>query len=146
MFSAHIRVDLEALEIHPCNSYILYMMITDALEDLKNLALSGKTLDFAEVAADYGLNPKLLERKFHESYPNGVVALKSSADLIKEQLADKIAFYCKRYGIDAPLVGERSLNGKRYVVICADRAKRKRPWVAVSLDDARGYLLAKFDN
>ena len=121
------------------------MMITDALQDLKNLALSGKSLNFAEIAEDYGLNPKLLERKFQESYPNGVVALKSSADLIKEQLADKIAFYCKRYGIDRPLVGERVFKGQRYIVICADAAKRKRPWVAVSLADARGYLLPKFD-
>jgi hypothetical protein len=121
------------------------MMIADALQDLKNLALANKPLVFAEVAEDYGLNPKLLERKFHESFPNGVVALKSSADLIKEQLADKIAFYCKRYGIDRPLVGERVFKGQRYIVICADAAKRKRPWVAVSLADARGYLLPKFD-
>jgi hypothetical protein len=121
------------------------MMITDALQDLKNLALSGKSLNFAEIAEDYGLNPKLLERKFHESYPNGVVALKSSAEMMKEKIAAKVASVCKMYNLDAPLVGERTLNGKRYVVICRDRAKRVRPWIAVSLDDARGYCLAKFD-
>lgn len=120
-------------------------MIADALQDLKNAALSGETLNFAEVAADYGLNSALLERKFRESYPHGVVALKSAAELISEQIKEKVAFYCARYGIDAPLVGERTFKGQRYIVICADRAKRKRPWVAVSLADARGYVLPKFD-
>jgi hypothetical protein len=121
------------------------MMIADAIQDLKNAALAGQSLEFAEIAADYGLNAKLLERKFHESFPNGVVALKSAAELFSEQFAAKIAFYCKRYDLDAPLVGERTFKGQRYIVICADAAKRKRPWVAVSLADARGYLLPKFD-
>lgn len=120
-------------------------MIADALQDLKNAALSGKSLNFAEVAEDYGLNPKLLERKFNESFPNGVVALKSAASMFSEQVASKVKFYCERYDIAAPLVGERTFKGQRYIVICADRAKRKRPWIAVSLNDARGYLLPKFD-
>lgn len=122
------------------------MMISDALQDLKNAALSGKELNFAEVAADYEINPKLLERKFHESYPNGVVALKTSHEMMKEKIDASVAFYCKRYDISAPLVGERTFKGQRYIVICADRAKRIRPWVAVSLDTGRGYLLPKFDN
>lgn len=121
------------------------MMIADALQDLKNAALAGRPLNIAEVAEDYGLNPKLLERKFHESFPNGVVALKSAADMMREKVSEAVARICKMYGVDAPLVGERTLKGKRYIVICRDRAKHVRPWIAVSLDDARGYTLAKFD-
>jgi hypothetical protein len=120
-------------------------MIADALQDLKNAALSGEELNFLEVASDYGINVSLLERKFRESYPNGVVALKSSAELFSEQIKAKVAMYCARYNLDAPLVGERTFKDQRYIVICADAAKRKRPWVAVSLADARGYLLPKFD-
>lgn len=120
-------------------------MIADALQDLKNAALSGKPLNYAEVAEDYGLNPKLLERKFHESYPNGVVALKSEADMMKELVSAKVAKICKLYNLDAPLVGERTFRGQRYIVICADRAKRVRPWIAVSLSNAGAYTLSEFD-
>jgi AraC-like DNA-binding protein len=132
------------IEIQTPNHYIQYM-IADALQDLKNAALSGKSLNFQEVAEDYGLNAKLLERKFNESFPNGVVALKSSAEMMREKVAAKVSEVCKRYGLDRPLVGERTFKGQRFIVICADRAKRVRPWVAVSLDDARGYVLPKYD-
>lgn len=121
-------------------------MIADALQDLKNAALSGKSLNFSEVAEDYGINPKLLERKFHESYPNGVVALKSATDMMKEKIDAAVARLCARYNLDAPLVGERTFRGERYIVICADRGRRVRPWIAVSLANAGAYTLAKFDN
>lgn len=121
------------------------MMIADALQDLKNAALSGKTLNFQEVAEDYGLNPKLLERKFNESYPHGVVALKSAADMMKEKIDAAVARLCARYDLEKPLVGERTFQGQRYIVICADRGRRVRPWIAVSLANAGAYTLAKFD-
>jgi hypothetical protein len=122
------------------------MMIFDAIQDLKDAALSGKTLNYAEVAADYGINPKLLERKFHESYPNGVVALQSTESCANEKtVAEKVAGLCLTYGLDRPLVGEKTFKGQRYIVICADAAKRKRPWIAVSLKDGLGYALPRYD-
>lgn len=128
------------------------MMIADALQDCRNAALAGQEINFAEIASDYGINSKLLERKFHESFPHGVGKIqtaadmkRAAADMKREKIAAAVSRLCKMYNLDAPLVGERTFRGERYIVICSDRAKRVRPWIAVSLSDGRAYTLAKFD-
>lgn len=57
-------------------------MLTDAISDLYNEAQrTGQSPEalVTEIAADYGLNPALVLRKFNESHPHGVVSLQAVA-------------------------------------------------------------------
>ena len=118
------------------------MMIADALQDLKNAALSGKPLNYAEVAEDYGLNPKLLERKFHESYPNGVVALKSESEMIAEKIAATVERMCAKYGVSVADCPVREVRGVKYTIIGRFAGSRKYHYSGVSHKDGCAWRLA----
>lgn len=118
------------------------MMITDALQDLKNLALSGKSLNFAEIAADYGLNPKLLERKFHESYPNGVVALESQAESLQKRIDANVEKWCSYYGVPVSATKVMKIRGVTYTVLCTITGAKRFKYAAVSHKDGRAVRLA----
>ena len=116
-------------------------MIADALQDLKNAALSGETLNFAEVAADYGINAKLLERKFHESFPNGVVALETPAEMLQKRIAKRVAEVCNYYGVPESATKVRTVRGITYTVICTIRGAKHYRYSAVSHKDGRAYKI-----
>ena len=117
-------------------------MIADALQDLKNAALSGKELNFAEIAADYEINPKLLERKFHESYPHGVVALKSEREMIAEKVAATVARMCAKYGVSPEGCTVREVRGVRYTIIGRFAGSKKFHYSGVSHVDGEAWRLA----
>ena len=131
-----------AVEIIGLQHYIQCMMIFDALQDLKNAALSGEKLNFAEVAADYGLNEKLLTRKFQESYPNGVVALKSESEMIAEKITATVARICARYGVSPGDCQVRVVKGVKYTIIGRLAGSKKYHYSAVSHKDGRAWRLA----
>lgn len=139
---AHIRVAKTSLEKPDSNHYIMCMMIFDALQDLKDAALSGEALNYAEVAKDYGLNPALLERKFKESYPNGVSALKSEKEMIAEKVAETVARLCSKYGVPMSDTKVREVRGVRYTVIGRFAGSKKYHYSAVSHKDGRAWRLA----
>ena len=116
-------------------------MIADALQDLKNAALSGKELNFAEIAADYELNAKLLERKFHESYPNGVVALKSEREMIAEKIEATVARMCAKYNVPVSNCQERVVRGVKYTIIGRFAGSKKWHYSGVSHVDGEPWRL-----
>lgn len=118
------------------------MMIFDALQDLKNAALSGEPLNFAEVAADYGLNEKLLERKFNESYPHGVVALKSESEMLTEKINATVARICSKYGVSPGACSVREVKGVKYTIIGRLAGSKKYHYSAVSHKDGQAWRLA----
>lgn len=117
-------------------------MIADALQDLKNAALSGETLNFSEVAADYGLNAKLLERKFHESFPNGVVALESAAESLEKQIRANVEKWCAYYGVTVNDTKIMTIRGVKYTVLCRITGAKRFKYAAVSHKDGKSYRLA----
>ena len=118
------------------------MMIADALQDLKNLALSGKSLNFAEVAEDYGLNPKLLERKYHESYPNGVAALETQTESLEKQIRANVEKWCKYYNVPVSATKVMKVRGVTYTVLCSIAGAKRFKYAAVSHKDGRAVKLA----
>jgi hypothetical protein len=118
-------------------------MLHDALADLKNIALSGKPLPFAEVAADYDINPKLLERKWHESYPNGVVApLMTEKQMIEKKTLETIIKLCQMYGVNPGSCPVREVRGVKYTIIGRLAGAKRFHFAAVSHKDGRSYKLA----
>lgn len=117
-------------------------MLSDALQDLKNAALSGENLNFSEVAKDYGLNESLLKRKFQESYPHGVVALKSEREMIAEKIDATVARICSRYGVAVADCQVRTVRGVKYTIIGRLAGSKKYHYSAVSHKDGRAWRLA----
>lgn len=123
------------------------MMIADALSDLKNIALSGKPLPFAEVAADYDINPKLLERKWNESYPNGVVApLMTEKQMIEKALLDTILRMCAKYNVPVSETKVVTFKGKPFTVIGTRPGSKRFHYLAVSHQDGRAYNLTNINS
>ena len=117
-------------------------MIADALQDLKTAALSGKSPNFLEVAEDYGLNPKLLERKFHESFPNGIVALESESEMLKRKIETRVSEMCSYYGVPASKTKVMTIRGVTYTVICRLSGAKRYNLAGVSHKDGRSYKIA----
>lgn len=113
-------------------------MLADALSDLRGEVLAGKTAaDVVDsVAADYSLNPKLVMRKFLESY-GSEDALRATAAATKpkakaDELQDKIAKACARYRVpNDEGVKLVTFEGKRYSAVCRSGSKV----IGVSHDD-----------
>jgi len=130
------------VEIRGLHHYIQCMMIFDALQDLKNAALSGEPLNFAEVAADYGLNENLLKRKFQESYPHGVVALKSESEMLTEKINATVERICAKYGVSVNDCQVRVVKGVKYTIIGRLAGSKKYHYSAVSHKDGLAWRLA----
>lgn len=117
-------------------------MIADAIQDLKNAALSGKTLNFEEIAADYEINAKLLERKFHESYPHGVVALESAADMLKRKIENRVSELCAYYGVPLSETKVMTIRGVTYTMICSLSGAKRYKYAGVSHKNGASYKIA----
>ena len=114
------------------------MSMADAIADCKNDFLSGKTVNFAEIADDYGLNPALLERKFKESYPNGPAKLENGSDWFKNRLEEEIQHWCKHYNVSRERCNERTIRGERYTIIGRYRSRV----LGVSHKDGKAYKIS----
>ncbi len=111
-------------------------MLGDAIADLKGEVLKGETAEaaVAQVAADYGLNPALLLRKFRESFPTdeGIRATQAVlCDGLTNSLAARVAKDCKRYGVPVEATRVVTIGGRKFTVICRLPARTTHPLVAV---------------
>lgn len=115
--------------------------LKDAITDLAAEIQKGTALNdvmIQEVAADYGLNPALLKRKFEEQYPKGVgERLPTLQENVKRKVAELTEEYVRRYKIDPSKVADFvHKNGTRYTGIC--RLGRNKV-LSVSHKDGMGY-------
>lgn len=124
-------------------------MLTQALSELKAEVLNGAAVAdvVAEIAADNGVHPALLARKFAESYTSeeAVRATAAATDPEKNlatRITRKVAEVCKYYGVPVDAVKQVQWRGKTYTAICRDRNARVRQVVAVSHEDGLAYRLA----
>lgn len=125
------------------------MSLSDAMSDLKAEVMNGRSSAevYAEIAAEYGINPQLLIRKFNESYTNdeAVRATMISVDPrvnLDARIQNSIAKACKRYDVAIENTFEREVRGQKYTLICRLTNVRVRPFVAVSHKDGLAYRLA----
>jgi hypothetical protein len=115
-------------------------MIHDALTDLRNDAIAGKPLNFAEIAKDYDINPALLERKFYENYPNGVVGkLQTASESIAQKVNALVEKYCVMYNVPKSETHLREIRGIKYTIIGTRPGAKKYNVLAVSHKDGLGY-------
>jgi hypothetical protein len=124
------------------------MSLASALSDLRAEVVNGAAAAdvVAEIAAEYGLNPVLLSRKFAESY-RSEDALRATAQATDatvctaDRVARTVAGICKRYAVPLDATKVRSWRGKPYTYICTIAGSSKRPYLAVCHEDARAYRL-----
>lgn len=132
------------------------MSLSDAMADLKSEIQNGRDLAEAivEIAKDYALNPKLMERKWSESgfTIEGTKAVAVACDekvnhakrlaevFVKWEAAVKIANGAnpvrKRSGI---------VQGDKYTII-GYQANRRYPWIAVNHNTLNVYELGNEAN
>lgn len=115
--------------------------LAQAIDDLKEAHLAGGPVAVEEIAADYGVNPVLLARKFAESYPNGVARLTSAQDALAAKIEKNVERVAKLYGVDPQRAKEMEIRGVRYKVLCRDARARVRPYVAIRLTDGQAVRL-----
>ncbi len=141
MLWPHTSYAKSTIEYPTCQPHILCMtMIHDALTDLRNDALAGKPLAFAEIAKDYDINPELLKRKFYESYPNGVVGkLQTTSESITEKVNAQVEKYCQMYNVPKQYLQVREIRGTKYTIIGTRPGAKKFNVLAVSHKDGLGY-------
>ena len=124
------------------------MSLLNALQDLKTEVLNGKSSAelIADVAADYGLNARLLERKFVESYTsddtiraNATQVAQSAADTGRVQaMINKI---CAFYNVSPADCHMGTYKGTRYTII----GRRSTKLVMISHRDGEVWnLKARF--
>jgi len=118
--------------------------LKDALAELKALYLKKNDIDHAdvvEIADDYGLNDKLLARKFKESYPNGVGKFPTMDDSIALAVDRKVAEMCERFAVPLPAAKVSTIRGQQYTIICRISNYRVRKHIAVCHADGIVYRL-----
>jgi hypothetical protein len=114
-------------------------MLHDAIMDAKDAFLSGEKVDFDAIAADYGLNPKLVERKFKESYPNGPKKLETrDAQWDAAQVEACVERMCRKYNVPRAQCYEKTFLGVKYTIIGRWRTR----YLGVSHKDAKPYKLS----
>lgn len=118
-------------------------VLIEALLELKQARLSGDNVTIEEIANEYKLNPALLERKFNESWPNGVSALPKMEDAISARIKKNVEDACKRYSVSVDTTQEHVIRGQKYTVICYLTNVRVRPLIAVSHKDGIVYRVAR---
>ena len=102
--------------------------IHDAIQDCKIDALAGREINFAEIADDYDLNPKLLERKWNESFPNGYKTIESALAprrkvtpsayrIPADRLQTKVESVCARYKVSPAGCTVETIRGVPYTII-----------------------------
>ncbi|QIG69817.1 hypothetical protein EVB81_248 [Rhizobium phage RHph_I46] len=119
------------------------MSLSSAITDIKEALRKGEKLTASlieEIASDYSINPKLLERKLQENNINEeserkfVEATKSNLD---EKFKQKFEKLCERYNVSKSLRLHPGIirKGVKYVVICSVQ----RHYVILSHEDFRVY-------
>ncbi|AIK68238.1 hypothetical protein P9VFCI_009 [Rhizobium phage P9VFCI] len=119
------------------------MSLSDAITEIKEALRKGEKLTdslISEIASDYSINPKLLERKLQENNINEESERKfveATKVNFEEKFREKFEAACKRFGVSTDLRKHPGFvyKGTRYVGIC----KEAKHYVVLSFEDFKLY-------
>ncbi|QGZ14204.1 hypothetical protein PP940_gp206 [Rhizobium phage RL2RES] len=119
------------------------MSLSSAITEIKEALRKGEKLTeslISEIASDYSLNPKLLERKLQENNITEESELKfveaTKVDFEKK-FREKFETVCKRFGVSTDLSRHPGFiyKGAKYVAIC----REGRHYKLLSFNDFKLY-------
>jgi hypothetical protein len=119
------------------------MSLSSAITDIKDALRKGEKLTTSlieEIASDYEINPKLLERKLQENNINEdseKAFVEATKVDFEAKFREKFEKVCKRFGVTTDLSRHPGFRykGVRYVGIC----REARHYVVLSFEDFKVY-------